>query len=93
MESRWDDQASNSQCQKTGSGLGNNLVEFLFDPVHTTKEEAHAHDEQQIGKYTANQRGLNNRDFVLIQSDDGDNELDCVSETGVQQTTEGFSGS
>lgn len=86
-------QTTNCKSQKTSCSLRNNLVELLLDPVDTTEKEAHAHDQKQIGKHTSNQRSLDNGDFVMDQSDDGDNQFDCISESGVQKTTESLSSS
>jgi hypothetical protein len=87
VECRRNNQATNCKSQKTSCSLRNNLVELLLNTVDTTEKEAHSHDQKQVGKHTSNQGSLDNGNFVMNQSDDGDNQFDCVSERGVQKTS------
>lgn len=80
MERSGNDQATDCQGEKTGRGLGNDNVKVLLHAVDTASEEAHAHDKQQVGQDTADQRGLHNDDLVLDQGDDGDNQFDGITE-------------
>jgi hypothetical protein len=47
-------------------------VEMLFHAVDSAEEETHSHDEEQIRQHTADQRGLDDDDFLLDQGNDGD---------------------
>lgn len=52
---------------------------MLFRAVDASEEEAHAHNEKQVGKDAANQRSLHNEDFVLHQSQDRYDELHSIT--------------
>ena len=91
MECRRNNQATDRKSQKTSCSLRHYLVELLLETVDTTEKEAHSHNQKQVGKHASNQGSLDNGDFVMNQSDDGDNQFDCVSKTGVNKTSESFS--
>ena len=74
-----DDQTADGQCQHTRGRLGNCNVEVLLHTVDSAEEEAHAHDQQQIGQHTSNEGGLYNKGLVLDQSDDCNNQFDGIT--------------
>lgn len=87
-----DNDGGNGKSEERGGGLGDGGVEVLLGATKTTKEEAEAHDEQEIGKNGADKRGLDNDNLVLDEGNDGDNELDGVAKGGVDETAEGLAG-
>jgi hypothetical protein len=93
VERSRDDKASNGERKKTSCGLSDNFVEFLIHTIHTTKEETHAHDQEQIRQNTADQRGLDDEHLVLDEGKNRDDQFDCISKGGIQKTTDRFSSS
>lgn len=79
VERSRDDQTGYRQSQQTGCRLRDDGVEVLFQTVDTTKEETHAHDQQQIGEHAADERGLDDEDLIVDQGDDGDDQFDGVA--------------
>jgi len=47
-------------------------------------------DKQDVGQDTAQHRSLNQTELVLLQSDDPDQELDGVSEGGIEESRDGL---
>lgn len=52
---------------------------MLFGSVDATKEEAHPHDEKEVGEDATNQGGLHNKNLVLHQSQYRYNELHSIT--------------
>lgn len=65
-------------------------VEVLNDAVEATEEETHAQNQEQVGQHTSNQRGLDDKNLILRQSDDTDNQFGSVTKTGIEETSQGF---
>lgn len=83
-----DQKRSNRESHHGSHGLGHDGVESLGNKSGATGQEAASHDEQNVGKDGAKHGGLNNADFTSEKSDNGNNELDGISKSSVQQTTD-----
>lgn len=79
MEGRRDNQTADGQREKTGCSLSYRHVEILLHTVHSSHEEGHSHDQQQVGQYASDQRGLYNDNLILEQRKDRHNQLNGVA--------------
>jgi hypothetical protein len=56
---------------------------------NAAKQETHSHDKKKVRKNTAKHRGLDKLNFVSLESNNADNQFDGVSESCVEQATQG----
>lgn len=79
VEGSRNDQTADSQSEQTGGSLRHNNVEMLLHSIDSTEEEAHAHDQQQVRQHTPNERSLYDKDLLLHQCENGDDQLDSIT--------------
>jgi hypothetical protein len=77
----WHDDASHSDGQQTGSRVRDHRVEILLLAPEAAGEEAHAHDQEEIGQDAAGEGGLDNDHLVVHQRDNSDNQFDLHCRT------------
>ena len=80
VEDGGDDQGGDAEGQEGGGCLGDGDVEVLLHAVDAAGEESHTKHEQQVGKHTADKRGLHNGDLIFDQGLNGYDEFDSVTE-------------
>lgn len=78
-----------TQAQQTSTHVGDSAVVDLLAEAKTSQEEGHAKNKKQVGQDGAKYRSLYNADLVFGQSDDEDDEFDCISESDIEQCTNG----
>lgn len=79
VEGSGDDQTAHGEREQTGSCLRDDNVEVLFQAVDTPEEETHAHDQQQVGQHTTDERSLDNDNLSLHERDDSDDKFDGIT--------------
>lgn len=79
VEAGRDDDTADGQGKEGGGGLRDGLVEVLLLPAQAAEEEAHAHDEEEVGEDAAYEGGLHDHDLALGECDDGHDHLDSVT--------------
>lgn len=90
IEDGGDDDGGNGQGEEGGGRLSDGGVEVLLGTAQAAKEEAESHDEQQVGQDGADERGLDDDNLTLDESEDGDDELDSIAKGGVDEAAEGL---
>ena len=78
-----------TQTQQASAHLSDGAVVDLLSVAETSQEESHAKNEKQIGQDGAKERSLYNADLILDQSDDKDDQFDCISKSDVDQSSDG----
>lgn len=67
----------------------NDTIQLLVES-ETTGKVTHTEDEQYVGEDTTDHGGLDNVEFTLDQSENGDEQLDGVTKRRVEQTSPGI---
>ena len=72
-----------TQAQQASTHVGDSAVVDLFTEAKTSQKEGHAKNEKQVGQDGAKNRSLYNANLIFGESNDEDNELDCVAESDI----------
>lgn len=79
MKGSGDNQTTDREREQTRSSLSNDLVEFLFHSVHSSKEEAHTHHQEQVRQHTPDERGLDDDHLLIHEGQNGNDQFDSIA--------------
>lgn len=65
-------------------------MEFLGTEPEAADNKSHTQNKQKVAKQTTEERALDQIEVAFTQSNSGDNKLDDVSQSRVQQTANGL---
>jgi hypothetical protein len=104
VEGRGDQDGDYSNQEQRSIQLSSSRLDSLFCETNTTGKEtptcqpfppcridhSHSEDEEQVTQDRTNQRRLYDGKFTFDQSEDSDDKFDYISQSRIEETTEGL---